>query len=260
MTEELHLPTPEILDGRFDFLVSRASGHNVLHVGCVDSGLLEERLAQGSLLHARLAAVATRLSGVDADGDGIRLLGELGFTELVEADVCSSTWTEAFEDQHPDVVIASEVIEHLLEPGAFLKEVQSLLEPERTQLIITVPNAFRLETLRQMLHGVEFVHPDHKYWFSYRTLCHLIRSAGLRVDEVYVYTFESWRFRRQRAAATDSALPTYSPAPRPVTLLTTVVHRLRGLPRRVFVNRLYRRSPFWADGIIVVARLPRTQG
>ncbi len=252
MSDHVRLPDVEMLDGRFDFLVDRSRGKCVVHLGCVDSGLFEERFADGDLLHSRLGAVAQRLWGVDADEAGLAFLQARGYADLIHADLCDPSWTRLLEPGHIDVVIASEVVEHLLEPGSFLRSVQDLLEPERTELIITVPNAFRLTTLRQMLRGVEFVHPDHKYWFSYATLCHLVRSCGLRIDEVYTYTFESWRLRRRVTVEAPSPSEPYVSGGG-----TRVSSLLRGLPRRLIANLLYRRTSFWADGLVVVARLPR---
>jgi len=56
-------------------------------------------------------------------------------------------------------------------------------------MIITVPNGLRLTGLGYTLKGYESVHPDHNYWFSYKTLDALIKKNGYYVKEILVHSF-----------------------------------------------------------------------
>lgn len=262
----IQLPAAELVNGRFDSILSACASRRVLHVGCVDAGFLEERFAHGDLLHQRLAGVAGELWGVDADEAGISFLRDRGFNNLIVGDVCRRDWLGAVSGQDFDVIVASEVVEHLMNPGLFLEGVQELMVDDTTKLLITVPNAFRLDTLRHLLSGIEFVHPDHNYWFSYHTLTNLLKKSGLQIDTVLAYSFRPTRLTPgmgpvSKALAADRAKVDTSPtAPlaegRSRQLVQGVGHYARSLPGRLVTRYLYGRTPFWADGLIVFATRP----
>jgi 2-polyprenyl-3-methyl-5-hydroxy-6-metoxy-1,4-benzoquinol methylase len=229
------LPRVPILRGRQDVVVERSRGKRVLHLGCVDAGLTSERLAEGGLLHGRLREVAAELWGIDSDAPGIELLRRHGFEKLLVADVRALSAEPALAGRRFDLVLAPEVLEHVDNSGLFLAHVHALLAAQG-ELLVSVPNAFRLETLLGLLRGQERVHPDHIYWFSYHTVTNLLRRAGFTPTEVFAYSFEDASLRPGLRWA-----------------------RLKTLPRRLLVRWLYSRTPFFADGIVVVAR-PRSNG
>jgi predicted TPR repeat methyltransferase len=223
-------------------VVDRSRGKRVLHLGCVDSGLTAERLQTGRLLHGRLREVAAELWGVDADADGIDLLRRHGFDHLLVADVCALRDEPALAGRRFDLVLAPEVLEHVVNSGLFLANVHDLLSSDG-ELIVSVPNAFRVETILGLLQGAERVHPDHVYWFSHHTVTNLLRRAGFEVLEVFTYSFEDY------APPTDSGGPWHS-----CTGMRWRLGRVKTLPRRLLIRWLYSCTPFFADGIIVVAR------
>jgi hypothetical protein len=237
----------------------------VLHLGCVDTGLLNERFQRGELVHQRLSTVVTELWGVDIDADGISYLREQGFDHLFVGDICELGRISQLKTKSFDVILASEVIEHLQNPGLFLNSVKSLMVSGKTDLVITVPNAFRIDTLFWLLRGVEFVHPDHNYWFSYHTAVNLLRKNGFEIRRVYVYSFQPlhilppklrrlFRMHDGDSIGVDTKRASLaSSAP----LSQRSFRYLRSLPRRLAVSLLYHRTPFWGDGIIVVARLAK---
>jgi SAM-dependent methyltransferase len=237
----------------------------VLHLGCVDAGpFFRERLSRGELMHQHIAAVAGDLWGVDIDSEGISLLRERGFSKLVVADACEADTIDALSSQPFDVIVAAEIIEHLPNPGLFLAAVRRLMTPGNTQVIITVPNAFRTVSWLWLMRGVEFVHPDHNYWFSYATATHLVRQSGLEIQNTYVYSLQpSGLFSRARErpgrGSTDpggvSSKDIPSPSGDSASAGKRILHYLRTFPRRVLFSSLYRINPFFADGIVIVARV-----
>lgn len=254
MNPYIHLPRAPLVQGRQEFILTRARGKRVLHLGCVDRGLLAERFARGDLMHQRLAGVAADLWGVDIDREGIEFLRAHGFPKVVAADVSDLDRTPDLQGLEFDLIVASEILEHLSNPGLFLGALDRFMAGRPGDLVVTVPNAFRVDTLLSLFRGVEYVHPDHVYWFSYHTVTHLLRRHGFEPVEVCVYTF-----------APMSVLPTGAPArPHGVAVRaarTGVLRRAwryaRSLPRRMAISLLYRTTPFWGDGLIVVARVPR---
>ena len=214
------VPRVPVVPDRHDFLVSRCRGRRVLHVGCVDAGLERERYDAREHLHARLQPVAEDLVGVDIDRAGLEFLRGQGHADLLLADVCEPGWVSELASRRFDVIVASEVLEHLDAPGAFLDAIVPLMT-EGTRLIVTVPNAFGLEGIRAMVRGNEHVHPDHNYWFSFHTLTTLLAKHGYAVAELLTYAFRSRRRTLTRPVGTW----------------------------------LLRRNAFWGDGVIAVATL-----
>ena len=248
------LPKAPLYSGRQQALVEHCRGKRVLHVGCVDAGYLEERFEAGALLHQQLAPVCTELWGLDIDEQGLEFLRKEGFDHLLHLDV--SAPDAVFPDPLPevDVVLASEVLEHVINPGLFLRGLRRFMRPGGTQLILTVPNAFRVETLYYMTKGIEFVHPDHKYWFSCVTVRNVLAETGFAVVSLAAYSFQSTTI-----VPAKSSTPPGSNGSGP-----SLARKLLGVPFRVpellkrytgrlIVRYLYGKTAFWGDGLIVVA-------
>ena len=59
------VPKVTTVTGRMDFVLDRCKGKKVLHLGCVDEGLTEERIESRELLHFKLISIAAEVRGVD---------------------------------------------------------------------------------------------------------------------------------------------------------------------------------------------------
>jgi len=259
----IRLPRADLVAGREEIILARSANKRVLHVGCVDAGLLEERYARGVLLHQRMAEVTTDLWGIDIDAEGISFLRDRGYRNLVVGDVCQKESLEALRDCQFDLIVASEVMEHLENPGLFLEALRDLMKPGQTELILTVPNAFRLETFFGLWRRVEIVHPDHNYWFSFHTITNLLRKKGFTIDTVIVYAlqqlsplgdFRRFRNRRNGPKSRGPRAETAAPGPGRRSLPARALAYAASVPRRTLTSLLLRRTPFWGDGLIVVAR------
>lgn len=255
------LPHSTMVYGRKDFILKQCKDKRVLHLGCVDAGpFFYDRLAKGELLHQELGRVAKDVRGVDIDEVGIRLLMQQGLANLEVGDVCDPSTIASLGDKEYDILLATELVEHLQNPGLFLSSIRHLMKPKNTQLIISVPNAFRIDTLKHLLRGVEFIHPDHNYWFSYHTITTLLLKCGYEIQEVYVYSFKSsyiWPRNTTQSATTGQAGSTgeemsYAP-PLRVGLVRRMLSYVHSLPMRLLTAFLYQRTPFSGDGLIVVA-------
>ncbi|MEZ4859686.1 MAG: methyltransferase domain-containing protein [Caldilineaceae bacterium] len=271
MNPYLKLPKVPLLSGRQDFLVDIARGQRVLHLGCVDTGLLHERFEQGQLLHQKLEKVAKELWGFDIDQEGIDFLRSRGFDKLLVGDVSYLHEYEELKKAKFDIILAGEVVEHLQNPGLFFQSVKALMAPGHTRLVVSVPNAFRIDTLFYLLRGIEYVHPDHNYWFSYLTITNLFKKNDFAIEQVYVYTFHKHnllpqgvqKFFPRHSSATPSAPSLTRPqivnesagvgALASTPVYYKLLSYLRALPKRLLVSFLYSRTPFWGDGLIVVA-------
>lgn len=255
------LPRVPLLYSRQNLILTRCQGKRVLHLGCVDAGLLEERFARGELFHQKLHHVASELWGVDIDGSGITFLRDHGFANLVMADVCRIDDLSQIPRGVFDILVAGEVVEHLDNPGVFLDNLKTFMTHDHTELIITVPNAFRIDSLLWLLRGVEYVHPDHNFWFSYVTATNLLRKRGFMLTELYVYVLGQVgilpRARRQHASdigqSTELNVGVHDHST--MSLSKRIPVYLLSVPRRLLASFLYNRTPFWGDGLILVSKL-----
>lgn len=230
----IKIPRVPIIEGRKNYVLDYCAGKRVLHVGCVDAGVLAERFQKAELMHQQMEKRAAELWGFDIDAQGIQFLKEQGFTNLLVGDAATVGDTPELQGQTFDVIVTSEVVEHLSNPGLFLDSVQKLMD-SKTDLIITVPNAFRINTLLFLFRGVEYVHPDHNYWFSYHTITTLMKKHGYQIEKVLMYSMQ--------------LRPIFFRAPG-----TALWRFILAVPKRLLLRTLYSISPYWGDGIIVVAK------
>jgi len=89
--------------------------------------------------------------------------------------------TEAY-----DVVTAGEIIEHVLDEGAFLDECHRVLKPNG-KLLLTTPNLAYLVNRFLVFAGYmpKFVYEPYHYHFHIKqTLCSLIKQHGFTVDHI----------------------------------------------------------------------------
>ncbi|MDQ3322411.1 MAG: class I SAM-dependent methyltransferase [Acidobacteriota bacterium] len=174
---------------RVDFIKEICAGREVLHLGCTAYPYTKEAVENNMLLHFELEKAAETLYGFDFDQTGIDTLTELGGKNLFRADL--EKLEEVNLDKTFDVIIAGEMIEHLSNPGLFLKGIRRFMNAE-TKLVITTINAYG--AMRYLIYGLrgkggtnEPVHQDHVAYYSYKTLSLVIRRENLKIDEFLFY-------------------------------------------------------------------------
>ncbi len=246
-----------------------AAGKRVLHLGCVDEGLTEQKYESGQLLHARLQKNTRELWGLDVDAKGLHWMQEHGFPNLYLADIEDLSTVPELKGQSFDLILLSEVMEHLDNPGRFLQGARFLFGPE-TELLITVPNATSLANLLMNWQSKELVHPDHNYWFSLHTITALLGKFGYRVTLTAVYSQHDFRrsivghLIRRGLGRHPMHQPNHS-EPGELNAMSEVLQQkksrmpnVRGWIQAVRTTLTYRRylkrNPFFADGLIVIAR------
>lgn len=188
------LPSLTLVPDRVVLLERECAGKRVIDIGCVSSGMLEERASNGTLLHQRLAATAGAILGVDIDAPGVQRLKALGFHNVIAADLAQSSKPVIRAAERLmkgcDVIVCGEVLEHVPNAGAMLRGVAEVARAFGAHALFTVPNAFSIRGMLAVLSGTEIVHPDHKYYFSWRTLRALLECCGLNTEQVYFYAGE----------------------------------------------------------------------
>jgi SAM-dependent methyltransferase len=174
---------------RLDYLKELCSGRSVLHLGCADWPYTEQHWDKGLILHRALREFSGELWGIDNDRESLDLLAKQGARNLHVANL--ERLEDSDVDRCFDVILAGEVLEHLPNPGLFLRGVQRFMAPE-TVLCITTINAYC--AMRMVQYAVtgrrgraEPVHPDHVAYYSYSTIRHLAAHAGLSVRRFMFY-------------------------------------------------------------------------
>jgi SAM-dependent methyltransferase len=178
---------------RVEFIKKACAGKKTLHLGCTNFPYTKDSIDNKMLLHFDLEKTASELYGFDFDQEGLDILSEAGGKNLYRADL--EKLDEVPLAETFDVIIAGDIIEHLVNPGLFLRGIQRFMNTE-TRLVITTINAY--SGLRFFLYGLrgqggakEPVHPDHVAYYSYSTLSLALEKEGLDVREFYFYDIGS---------------------------------------------------------------------
>ncbi len=184
---------PLELGRREPYILQRVAGQRVLDLGFVDWPITQERIDSGKLLHFEIIKRAKAVVGVDQDAsvrhafppdsDTYRL-----FFGNVEDPATFAPIKDAGLEL--DLVLAGEILEHLNNPGLFFDAIRTVMS-EHTTLLITVPNGLRGINHGYTQQGIEWVHPDHNYWYSPHTIQTLCNKNGFHVDFLRGYTYGS---------------------------------------------------------------------
>jgi 2-polyprenyl-3-methyl-5-hydroxy-6-metoxy-1,4-benzoquinol methylase len=168
-----------------EFISSFVKGKTVLDVGCVEHSIEHEETE--TWLHKHVRQSAARVVGLDYNAPAVAELNRRGY-EVVCGDAMTLDVGERF-----DIVTAGEIIEHVENAGALIRNLKRHLKPDG-QILITTPNVF---------FGVHFVeslfaspyrrwNPEHVSWYCYFTLGNLLRRCGMEV-------VHCWYFARSRS-------------------------------------------------------------
>lgn len=171
IAKQMHaVPDAPVID-RNKFILGKVKGKHVLSFG-----------ASGPL-HEQMVAAADTVAGVDrTDSDDI-----VGFDldDVSQSDLPIQRLWEGPLWYEPDIIVCGEILEHLSNPGWFLKRLK--LQWPFVPVIITVPNAMSTVGLDHMKRGTENVNIDHVSWYSWRTLSTLLSRVGYNIKEFYWY-------------------------------------------------------------------------
>jgi SAM-dependent methyltransferase len=170
--------------------VESVRGKSVLHVGCTDSPITEQKHKNGTLIHEAIVRSASDVWGIDLCKIGIDYMEKNGFSNIYLMDAENIKIERKF-----DIIVAGDVVEHLSNPGLFLQKIPNLLSTNG-KLIISVPHAYcRAWAMSMWYQKHEIVHKDHCCYYSPKTLASLCaRFDLLPVDVRYISTFDSLSF------------------------------------------------------------------
>lgn len=145
----------------------------VLDVGC-GAGLLGERLLT--------SGTATRVIGVEVHRSAAAAACER-LSQVIVGDVSSPTVVDELPEV--DVLVAADVLEHLVSPGEVLRALARKLRPGGVWLV-SVPNVRHFSVLRDLVFRDDWEYQDvgicdatHLRFFTRRSLLRLCEEAGL---------------------------------------------------------------------------------
>ncbi len=180
---------------RLDLFREGLFNKKVLHIGCTDWPDTEEKLKNKNLLHQFLGNITPNLFGIDVDKEGIDTMQKNGIKNIFIGDIYNLYNDKNLLDEKFDILLISEVIEHLINPGLALESVKKyiLKTNPKCKVVFTVPNYHNLwRNLTLGFKNKEVVHSDHKFYFSYRTFRTLLEYVGFKIDDFYFIIYSSY--------------------------------------------------------------------
>ena len=151
------------------------SGKIVLDVGCAGQDFSYNN---PGWLHNRIKKVACDLDGVDIEPEAIRALKEKGYS-IFNADELKQS------EKKYQIVVMSDVIEHVNDPVGFLRFYSSFLGPDG-KIIITTPNAHAIRNFTSILTRNNYsLNPQHTFWLCPKTMMEITERAGLSFTDFF---------------------------------------------------------------------------
>lgn len=144
-----------------------------MHLGCIGNNdqPIESRVEKAhQSLHWKLSRIAS-VTGIDYSRDIIDAYRSLGiYTNILAGDVQELEKIEL--NKQFDVILATDIIEHLSNPGLMLEGVKRFCHPD-TQIVVTTPNAFGLPNFLRFFMGKYQETAEHVLNFNVETLFNL---------------------------------------------------------------------------------------
>jgi hypothetical protein len=175
------VPINRRAESKLDWFLDLCRDRVVLHVGCVNSPFVEH----GKSEHAKFASVASQVDGCDIDLAGLQQL-----KEVVAGRYFSTVQGVLEAGLEYDIVVASNVLEHVADPATFLNQ---LFQVPASEILIVVPNAMTFKGEFDPNLGMfrEWVHRDHLCWYSPYTLLQTIWPHLTEADEIALHFVEA---------------------------------------------------------------------
>jgi len=203
---------------------------SILDVGCGDGFFL-------AAVRDRVSN-ATRLAGLEISSSSVQFANKRGLE--------CQTWNAEAEFPFPqsdlDMVFAGEVIEHLVDPEALLREAHRVLKPHG-YLLLTTPNLVAWFNRILVLAGITPMFVEHSYRTSYGPAYSLLRKERDPVGHLRIFT----RTPLLRLLADNGFITKWVGAS--ACLPVPVIHSVDKM-----VSRIY---PRLGANIIVLAQKPR---
>jgi 2-polyprenyl-3-methyl-5-hydroxy-6-metoxy-1,4-benzoquinol methylase len=155
------------------FVLEHCRGKDVLDVGCVGQDV---DYSDPNWLHARIEGVARSLAGVDVNEAGLAALRARGLCGFTPDELSRS-------GQRYDTIVMADVIEHVDNPVAFLRQYRGFLR-EGGDIVVTTPNPFAAaQALRVLRFNTVSVNHEHTMWIDPKTFAEVARRSGVEIAD-----------------------------------------------------------------------------
>ncbi|MDK2932814.1 MAG: hypothetical protein PWP27_624 [Clostridiales bacterium] len=170
---------------RMEYIEDIIRDKKVIHLGCVDHvPLIKDKIKLNLWFHKRLTDVSSECLGIDINEKGVDyVINELRFHNVIYGDILGTDIAE-IKQKTWDYMIIGEILEHVDNPALFLGKILTNYKNNINKVIISVPNAFRIENFKNAYRNIELINTDHRYWFTPYTLWKVIHSAGGELESL----------------------------------------------------------------------------
>lgn len=176
-----------VYENRRTFIRKYVRGKDVLDVGASELVGTINRNKMDRWPHNIIREIANSVCGLDKNHEQVLALRDSGF-DVREGDAEDFDLGTSY-----DVIFAGEVIEHLSNPGGFLRCVRKHLRPEGI-LLITTPNRFSIKALKSVLlrnvvEAYRKAMDGHVAYYDIWSLRELLRREGFALKEIGYYVW-----------------------------------------------------------------------
>lgn len=125
--------------------------------------------------------------GVDINKEGIDYIQKkYNYPNLYAIDIINDELPEEMAKEKFDYLLIPDVIEYIGNPVAFLRAIKEKLAFV-DKIVITTPNALRLNNFIFALKNIELINTDHRFWFTLFTLSKVVMDAGFEIEKIGFY-------------------------------------------------------------------------
>lgn len=170
-----------LLQTRINKLVDLTKDKNLIHFGCADHlDLIDYKMNRGNWLHGLLIQNTKHCIGIDINYEAINYLKEkYKIPNLYCADIEKENNIDyLFENQKWDYLLLGELIEHINNPVAFLKNLHQKFNDKTESIVLTAPNVYNVFNAKNIRKNIELINSDHRYWFTPYTLTKVLVESG----------------------------------------------------------------------------------
>lgn len=156
-------------------IIELCTGKMILDVGCVGQDF---NYSNPDWMHILIKNVCTSLDGVDIEPAGIKSMRDNGFSVYFPEEIVSL-------NKKYDIVLMSDVIEHVNDPVTFLSFYSNFLT-DSGKIVITTPNAHAIRHFTSIIIRNDYsLNPEHTFWLCPRTLSEIVRRADLKFSDFF---------------------------------------------------------------------------
>lgn len=175
---------------RVAFTEEYVKGKDILHVGVggaiTDLDLKDKFLKTNvsNWFHSKISKTAKSIATLELEQDNIDKFKEIIPGDYILGDITDPGVLENFGEKKYELIVFTEIIEHIDCFRTALQNMRSLLKPGG-QILISTVNAYNIFSFVKLLFRYESNHIEHTSYFSYLTIKQLLWMNQLQIDEFY---------------------------------------------------------------------------